>query len=254
MSPHYSDIQIRKVLRNLGFSDNEIKVLNFLFHKKKSSIKTISRHTALAYNSTRFALENLKFRNLVMSFSNDVFEICDEQSFLQWVDHQEEKYAHLYEQTNTDIQDFFTLIQESIWKPGVLYYEGIDGIRSIYDDILQTGETIYAWTDLSNTYFSLGPFMDEFIQNRIEKGIKMVVICPHNYNESMIRDDEQKLREVAISQAPSLNGEVRIYGDKVAVMTFDKDLPVGFVFQGRVITDLFKTLFQDYWKLAKKII
>jgi hypothetical protein len=180
--------------------------------------------------------------------------VCDEDTFFRWIDSQEEKYAHLYEQTNTDIQDFFKLIQESVWKPGVLYYEGIDGIREIYNDILATGETIYAWTDLSAAYFPLGNFMDSFIAQRIERGIKMVVICPHTYDASSLNTDAEKLREVAISQAPSLNGEVRIYGDKVAVMTFDKDLPVGFVFQGRVITELFKTLFQDYWTLAKKII
>lgn len=257
MSPHYSYIQIQKTLRSIGFSDNEISVLNFLFRKKRGPISFISRHTTLSQNSTRFSLENLKFRSLVSLVSSSdeldpVYEICDESEFLDWIDLQQEKYSQLYRKAEHDFQEFFSILQESAWKPGVLYYEGHDGMKEIYEDILHTGETIYAWTNLSHSYFSLDDYMKEFVSRRVEKGIRIMAIrSVHGPEIPEEMQDESFLRDVAVTTANPLNGEVRIYGDKVAVMTFDDKEPVGFVFQGQLITGVFKRLFQDYWRLIK---
>lgn len=252
MTPHYSAIQIKKSLRKLGFSENEIKIINFLFHKKKGSILKISRHTAISQSSVKFSLENLKLRKLLTSEKKkngiEIFEICSHENFLHWIDEQKEKHEEVYKTAKEDIHDFMSIIQDQTWKPGVSYYEGVEGLKEIYEDMLKTEKDIYCWTDIQKIEETLGDYMKRFIQQRIEKKIITYAVLPKNRSNILYANTEEN-REVKLVEELPIDGEIRIYGDKVAVITFDKTNPVGFVFKGHLITSLFRGIFQSYWTL-----
>jgi sugar-specific transcriptional regulator TrmB len=252
MSAHYSAVQIKKSLRKLGFSENEIRVINFLFHKKQSSFLKISRHTAISQSSVKFALNNLQLRGLVSSEKRkngvEMFEICSQEDFLHWIDIQQEKHEDIYKTAKEDIHDFMAIIQENTWKPGVMYYEGVEGLMEIYEDMLETRKDIYCWTDIQKIEETLGDYMQTFIQNRIKHNIITYAVLPQSQTNMHHSQAEEK-REVKFVQTLPIDGEIRIYGDKVAVITFDKTNPIGFVFQGRLITNLFRGIFESYWSL-----
>lgn len=246
---HYPDHNIKYALRKIGFSENEIKVLNFLFHRQKSPLEKISQYTAISKSSTLFTLSNLENRQLVTRDGHD-FEICDTVDFFQWIDEREKKHKDIYDQASNDLQDFLSLLHENSWKPSIEYYEGRDQIIELYRDMLDTAaqgdKKIYSWVDIQKNYESVGEdYVQEHVKKRTSLGIETFNILPKNsYSLKHMHD---KFRNVKFVKELPLNGDLRIYGDKVAVITFAGKEPVGFVFEGRIITNMFKTIFDNAW-------
>src|SRR3989338_136893 len=57
-------------------------------------------------------------------------------------------------------------LQASI--PKIRYYEGLEGIKQIYEAILESGQDVYRYGDISKIYEALCFFTDEYIQKRLE--------------------------------------------------------------------------------------
>ncbi len=257
MGAHYSTLHIRQSLKSLGFSDSEIKILNILFHHKEFTAREISKESTIAFSSVQYYLSKLISKGLITCTpgEEEVFKVCSEQEFLNWIDEQKNTNQSVYDQAKLDIHAFLSDIHKSSWKPEVMYYEGKEGIVEIYEDMLQTAEStdknIYSWIDIEKTYEMVGAdYVPKYIKKRTEKCITSHDILPKN--EMTLKHAQQnENREIKFAENFPIEGDIRIYGDKVAVITFDKKKPVGFVFQGSVITKLFRTIFDNAWDNLK---
>jgi len=250
MTAHLSSLQVRQAFKSLGFSENEIKIISFLFRQKKSTAREISQTTAISFSSVQYGISNLTSREIVRCLpkKEDVFEICSEKDLFKWIEEQKENNKNVYENAKKDIHSFLLALQGSSWKPEVMYYEGKEGIINIYEDMIETGKDIYCWTDIQKIETLLGKYMKEFIKNRVKNKIVTYAILPINdMNIKYAKKNEEK-REVKLTKNLPIDGEIRIYGDNVAVITFEKTKPIGFVFRGSIITNLFKSIFESYWK------
>lgn len=243
-------LRVRQALKMLGFSDNEIKIVTFFFSQKKASSREVSQKTAISFSATHYSLSNLEKRGILRSTSDngdDIFEICSEKEFFEWIESQKRKNSEIYDKAQSSLSGFFTNLQESHWKPNVTYYEGIEGIKEIYEDLIETGEDIFSWLDIPKIYDALGDFLYDYIRRRMKKGITSHDILPRNeMNEKHFQKNEN--REVKFVDHLPIDGEIRIYGNKVALISFHKEKPVGFVFQGAVFTQLFRAIFENAWK------
>ena len=252
---HSLPLQTRQTLKALGFSENECKILLPLFAQKKLSTKEISQQTALSFDTVHYVLHALEKKKIIHRTSqkgNDIVEICSNEEFIAWVDYQKRVNAGIYEDAKIVLQAFLTTLGESSWKPNVIYFEGAQGIIDIYEDILREGKDVFGWTDIKKIHDTIGDYMDEFIRKRMEKGIASYAIMPVNaMNTSYARKNQ--LRHNKFSKELKINGEIRIYGDKVAVITFHEKKPVGFVFSGPVITAIFKGIFDHAWKTCTSV-
>ncbi|MCF7812778.1 hypothetical protein K9M59_04285 [Candidatus Gracilibacteria bacterium] len=254
MAANYSSLQVRQALKNIGFSENEVKVLGFLFRKKKATAREISQYTAISFSTVQYILNNLVSRKIIRVShiqEEDSFEICSEEKLMSWIDIQKSKNEKIYEDAKKDIHDFLDTIKESSWKPEISYFEGKEGVIEIYEDMLRTAEKtdkkIYSWLDIRKIYESLGDYLFEYIEKRIEKNITSHDIAPKN-KMNLQHFEKNENRSIKFVENLPIDGEIRIYGDKVAVITFDKKKPVGFVFEGKIVTSLFKTIFQSHWE------
>lgn len=251
-------LQIRHTLRTLGFSENEIKILTVLCHVKKATAREISQKTTIAFSSVQYSLSNLRVRNLVRTLhgKEDSFESISEQELFHWIDEQKGKHDEIYNKAKQELHGFFSGIHESSWKPEVMYYEGREGIIEIYEDMLKTAEAadknIYSWIDIAKTYEIVGDYVLDYIERRKRKKIISHDIVPQNeITLKHYKKNKEELREMKFAKNFPMNGDIRIYGDKVAVITFSDKKPVGFVFQGVVITNLFRTIFDNTWENLK---
>jgi len=242
-------LQTRQKLKMLGFLDNEITVLSLLFLRKKLSTKEISQQTSLSFDAVHFALNALEKKGLIRRTTdngNDIVEICSDQEFLEWIEKQKSTNAVIYDDAKNAVERYLAIIGETSWKPDVVYYEGTQSIIDIYEDMLETGEDIYCWTDIEKIYNTIGGYMEEFINKRVDKKITTYAILPSS-ELNKERHQEDELRKVKFSEHLPIDGEIRIYGNKVAVITFQDTKPVGFVFTGTVLTGIFKAIFEHAW-------
>lgn len=247
-------LHTRQKLKMLGFLENEILIITILFKHKKLTATQLSQLTSLSYDIIQYSINNLEKKGLIRRASSngdDIIEICSDAEFLEWIDKQKEKNADIYDDAKNAINTFFAGIQEQSWKPDVMYFEGKEGIISIYEDILTTGEDTFGWHDIEGIHQCIGDYVFEFIDRRSTQGITTQAILPNTpFNTE--RKQEHERRKVRFSDHLPLKGEIRIYGDKVAVITFDKEKPVGFVFSGKLVTSVFKAIFEHAWENGSK--
>ncbi len=248
-----SSVQLRQTLRNLGFSQNEIRILTFLLQEKKGSARTISQQTTLTFSAVQLGLSTLCNRNIIHcgNEKEEMYEICSNREFIQWIEDQKQEAKKVYDHAKTDLEHFFELLKNNSWKPGVLYYEGKEGIIEIYKNMLQTAakadKKIHSWLDIKRLRDVLGDYLYEYIETRISLGIYSHDIVPEN-EVNLAHAEKGEQRDIKFAKNMPIDGEIRIFGDKVAVITFDKEKPVGFVFEGAVVTSLFKAIFQSMWE------
>lgn len=244
-------LHIRQNLRSLGFSDHDMLILAYLFFKKKASLREISRQTVLSFSTCHYICTNLLSLGLLKmskAKGTETYQICTQAQFLEWIDAQQKTSDQRYQSIKTDLSQFLSVFQESDWKPEVTYFEGVEGIREIYRDMLKTKHRICGWTDIALIQKTIGKkFMDEYIAKRIEHGIETLSIIPHNPVNVSYSGKDQKRKTKMVKNFP-IPGEIRIYGDKVAIITFEKEQPVGIVMKGMLIHAIFQTVFDNAWK------
>lgn len=242
-------LQTRQTLKMLGFTENESKILHSLFRHRKLTTTDISRETTLSFDSVHYSLHALERKGIVRRGTEtgmDVVEVCSDTQFLEWIERQKERNESFYDDAKNAMQLFFTHVQESSWKPNIHYFEGRQGIVDIYDDMIATGKDIRGWTDIHKIQQTIGTHMDEFIERRIKNKILSYAIMPKN-PVNLAYAEKNQLRDVKFSDNLPIAGEIRIFGDKVAVITFHNEKPVGFVFSGNVITSVFRGVFENAW-------
>jgi len=136
--------------------------------------------------------------------------------------------------------------------PKIRYYEGIDGLKQIYEAVLKEGVDYYRYGDLTKIYGTLGDFTDEFIKKRKKLGITANAIMPyHKKNEEIYKrqnkDDKRKVLYIPHDLFP-IEGEVRIFGNKVAILSLKKDSPIGVIVESEIVARMFKSIFMLTWK------
>jgi len=235
----------------VGFSENEIKVIFFLFQQKKATAKEVGQMTAISFNLAQYALSNLVRRGLVECTPDkeDVFVICTKDKFLTWIDEQKNMHDGIYDRAKNDIQQFLAVMQESTWHPNVLYFEGKEGIIEIFEDMLEyENSNIYGWINFVELATVIGDYLPKYIEKRTSRNITSYDIAPKQ-EELMNFPHTEEMRKIKFIDNFPINGQLRLYGDnKVAFMSFYEERPVGFIFQGEIMHNLLKTVWDHAWK------
>jgi len=141
--------------------------------------------------------------------------------------------------------------------PKMKYYEGIDGVKRVYEDTLLSEEVteIYAF---ENTEF-MTPEMrtyifEDYIPRRAKKNIFIRVITPKNKTHIGSRkQDKIFFRETRFfSTGPfPLEIEINIYGNKTALFSYKEEEMFGAILESAAIANSMKAIFDFCWKFSK---
>lgn len=140
--------------------------------------------------------------------------------------------------------------------PKIRYYEGIEGIKQVYEAILKEGVDYYRYGDITKIYGTLGDFTDDYIKRRNKMGITAHAIMPyHKRSEELYKKDKDELRKALYIPHDlfPIEGEVRIFGNKVAIMSLKQDSPIAIIIDSEIVARMFKSIFMLTWRdYAKK--
>lgn len=108
-------------------------------------------------------------------------------------------------------------------QPGIRFFQGEDGIREVFHDIIRTGKTQYLVRTPSDVSFYDDEFFDKLRKQKVKAGIKTIALTPNvpsaNHDP---RVDEQNMLERTWLPKGSYDADVEwsIYGDKVAIISY----------------------------------
>lgn len=137
-------------------------------------------------------------------------------------------------------------------KPIVQVYEGLEGLKKVYRDILEEKDDILL---LRSFYDDKRPDLDTLITqqigSQIKEGIHVRTITPleDQTKEIFLKHDELHLvkRHIIHSTKFQLPSQVIIYKEKVAIISLKKAI-ISTLIDNKDISDTFRMLFEFMWE------
>lgn len=130
-------------------------------------------------------------------------------------------------------------------QPGVRFFQGVDGIKEIYSDTIRTGKDITLIHSLADRELMSLDYYLEHSKKRAKAGIKTDIISPSK-QPAFAPEVNSALgitRHVINSMSYTAPVEISVYGDKVAMISFDKEA-MGTIIDSPQIAEAIKQLLQ----------
>jgi sugar-specific transcriptional regulator TrmB len=139
-------------------------------------------------------------------------------------------------------------------RPKVMFYEGEEGMRKVYEDTLTSHEPIRAYADLGNMYIGLPGYFPEYFRRRAGKGIAIRAIVPDTEaGRERKKFDKEEMREIALvpREKFQFTPEINVYDNKVMIASWKEKL--GIIIESGEISDAMKTIYELAWAEAKRL-
>ncbi|VVB98942.1 Sugar-specific transcriptional regulator TrmB [uncultured archaeon] len=133
-------------------------------------------------------------------------------------------------------------------KPTVETFEGREGIKTIFSDILREGREIVGYGATDKVLELIPESTKRYMQERKKKGIR---------SRQLYFEGDKPLK-TGMTEYRSMPREFSgpastfIYGDKVAIMLWFTEPPVSFLIKSNAAADAYRNKFEFMWKHAKK--
>ncbi len=235
--------KITRVLEKLGFSPNEIKVYLTLNHEGSTSAGKISKLAKIDRSSAYNSLKILQEKGMVsyaLIGNVKFFQVTGPRRLLDYLKEQEE-----------DIKEILPELQArhkaKKVEGQVRMFKGLKGIRSIFYDMIRTGEDNYVFGSEGQLSERMPEFVLQYLRMKKEKGLKTFMIIRKGREEI---DVSKKNRRYApnVTESPAVTN---IYGNKIAIIIWT-DEPEGIIIENKAAAKAYKSYFDFMWKHGKK--
>lgn len=144
------------------------------------------------------------------------------------------------------VPELLTRYYQNRSQPGVLFYQGEDTMKKVYQDHLDTGEDVYfIRTEADEQFF--GKDLYDYMRLRAEKGITSYGLAPAR-KETLryAAENDERLKRVMAwfpPEAYTAPVEISVYGAKLAMISFGDEV-VATIIESPQIAQAFKEIFE----------
>ncbi|MEK6926904.1 MAG: helix-turn-helix domain-containing protein [Nanoarchaeota archaeon] len=235
---------MKEQLREAGLTENESKVYIALLELGGCNAGLITRKSGLHRRVVYDVLDMLAKKGLIgyiIQNGKRLYQAADPKRFIDLI----EERRNGIEEVMPRMMELFTKTRES---EGTNFYKGKAGLKSVFEDQLNTGNEILIIGGSENAYQVLEFYFKWYDLKRKEKKIKVRAIF--NSGEKKFKIPLADVRYLPERYSSPL--AVNIYGDKVALILWDKESPLAIVIKNRKISEGYRKYFELTWRVARK--
>ncbi|MFH1010525.1 MAG: helix-turn-helix domain-containing protein [bacterium] len=230
-------------LKEIGLSDGEIKVYLALLKLGALQASKIKEDTKLHRTTIYDFLEKLLNKGLVNYVIKDgvkYFKATTPEKLLDFVKEKEDHVRDILPQLHT-------LALPDLDAVKVEVYKGVEGLKTILNDILRTGKPL-AGMGIDETKFERFPvLLEQFFKKEEKAGIKERMLT----SEKAALTYRKKTVEYRYIPQDYFNPTATlIYGDKVAVFIWEPFTVI--VIDNAQLSDSYRKHFELLWATSKK--
>ncbi|MBN1644538.1 helix-turn-helix domain-containing protein [Candidatus Woesearchaeota archaeon] len=244
-----------EILKELDFTQGEIKVYEALLELGETTIGPISKKSGITPSKTYPILEKLLKKGLIAKVRKDktlFFAPNNPERILTYLDEKRHEIENKKIQIKKELPRLKMLHKEI--APDARVLQGIGGLKTFYEEqnrLLLKGKKV----------FKVFSFEDEwkreevkrFIQKqdiiRKELGIEVRVIANEKIKK-YIKKEEYKLVNIRFTKQNIPVGTV-VSEKQIALMTW-KQMPLVIIIDSKEIGEAYERFFDDIWKQSKK--
>lgn len=253
----YISLMIPEVLENLGLSTEEVEVYLSLLEAGAQSASDLAKTTKVKrthiYNIAR-SLMKRGFVSQDQSSGTTKFVPLTPDKLLSLAHDKKDEAARLESSLETvlpDLKHKYKLIEA---KPTIQTLEGIEGLKKLYKDILETKKDILLFRSSFDERNDIAGIVSEQIERQIKLGIHTRTITPLSPTTKDTFENFDKIRlvdrHILKSQDFVLPSQIIVYDSKVAITTLKSDILITII-DNKEISDTFKKLFEMNWNLTE---
>lgn len=247
---------LSKSLESIGFTANEAKVYVALLELGRGTVAKIAERAKINRTTGYNLLSTLVQRGMVSSSGKGARQEYVAESPDRLVAYMKKEAEDLV----TNLSAASSLVPElkSIHnlseRPRVRFYEGKEGLESVYEDTLTSHEGIRAYATVDDMHKTLPDYFPKYYQRRVKENIAIRAIIPAtDIGKDRASKDRAELRETALVPPDEyyFTPEINIYDNKVMIASWREKL--GIIIESAEIADAMKKTFELAWAEAKRL-
>jgi len=234
-------------LINAGLTKNEAKVYVSLIKLGSATAEEIAKKTGMHRRSTYDCLKGLNKKGMlgnIIKNGKKVYEAAHPNQLLSILKEKEISINNL-------LPELINLKENSSKKNDASIYYGFEGIKLIFDDIIETGQLNSAFSTVVPEKFL--PLVARWHKKRIKQKVQDRVIFSRGELKRGVELGKKKFTKIKFFPAgydPKIS--VNIYGDKIGmIIWYDTDNPVCIKIRNKRAAESFRNYFEFMWNQSK---
>lgn len=243
-------MHLRSVIQGLGYTPHEVTVYLAALELGGSTATDIANKARLPRTTVNLVIKSLHEKGLMNAFLQRRRKI--------WAAENPERLLITLRESESALKTIMPELQslrhDTGVKPTIRAYSGVDEIRQIMNDIIDTKHHFSAIMSWDDWIEMLGrSFMEDFIEMRFRHYLKIRLLTPKTkLSLSLKQKDAQELRITQfLPESITINNANFIYGNKVAIISLNKKRPVGIVIEDADIHHTMEVLFESLWRQSE---
>ncbi|MDO8240506.1 MAG: helix-turn-helix domain-containing protein [Candidatus Moranbacteria bacterium] len=245
--------RLKEKLADLDLSKREVEVYLAVLVLGKSTISDVARKAKMKRTTVYEYIESLLGKGLIYKTAyKKRIAYCaeDPKKIMKLIDRRKNELENKKLKVEKIIPELEFLYSLSFNKPNVSFYEGKEGIRKVYEEMLNTHKDVYSIFSPAS-FFKLFSMKENhellmklynnggILRNLVEKSDKAVERLKQKEYNAFVKN---KL----LPEGFKFETDLLIVDDTVAMISF-KNL-VGVIIEDKAIADLQRNIFNLIWK------
>ncbi|OGL73903.1 hypothetical protein A3D72_00245 [Candidatus Uhrbacteria bacterium RIFCSPHIGHO2_02_FULL_57_19] len=244
-----------KQLVHLGISENEARVYLAALEMGPATAQQIARKTGLSRVTSYAMIDSLTARGLVSSVEKEkkrLFAAESPERLKSLLKTQKAALEARERELDSFLPELKALAAGAKEKPTVRFYEGLEGLETMRQDLLRFRDIRIDSVMARDDYFRVVPeasridYRKKMVANNIDSRTIFTFSEPYKPSELVAAE----IRQVPSGKFP-FAAELAVYDDRVAILTY-KTKPIGVVIYSKDIAETFRALFELGWEGSEK--
>ncbi|PIZ75670.1 hypothetical protein COY05_03400 [Candidatus Peregrinibacteria bacterium CG_4_10_14_0_2_um_filter_38_24] len=248
LSELLTNMELNKVLQNIGLSEKEAKVYLTLLELREALPSTIARLAAVKRPTVYVILEQLQRKGLVSHVKRGRIICFQAVTPHSLVEDQHDKYSAL----EKALPELLNLHERYSSTPQMSVFEGKEGLIKMMEDTLTTSTELLCWANVERAVDCLKDYYPTYIKKKVQRKIWLRGVLTESKTARRFKEKgKTELREIYIipSNKFPFKNEINIYDDKVAIISHEDE--VGVIIQNKNIADMQRSIFKLGFEYAK---
>lgn len=235
-----------KLLQKIGFEPQEAKVYMSLLTLGEATVADVAKHAGVVRTSCYYTLQKLHEKGIAHPYVKHGVHYWGVEG-PQWLSNRLDEQKNTLDYLMPQLQAMHATFGA---KPSFTYYEGLNGVKEVLNDILRERKNLLAMSSLEDSLALLGRRFQFFISKRAKLGLQVRYITNRSPETvAMQARDKQELRHLHFLPAGKIIKNMNyIYGDKVAILSLNRKLPMGVIIKDPDIAHTQSILFEALWQ------
>ena len=243
-------MDLKQTLGSFGLEGKKADVYLVALQLGSASAQEIAKRAGLKRPTVVEVLEGLVRRGLMSVVTEKrtrMFAVEPQRKLLAQAEEQER-------QARLVLTSLEALYGKSRSRPSVQFYEGIEGIKTVYEDTLTASKKkLRGILSMRDLYEVPGKtYMDDYIKRRIDAGITLQVVRSEQKDiEKTWNASRKELRELHLAPAEMIFAmTMYLYDDKVALIGTQKE-NFGLIIHSQDFFVMQSHLFETLWQVTR---